>query len=84
MFVKAIKKLVEVFQHYYLLADGNTKVRLLSVNELKIYESGVNKLNADEQYRLWMHNRYTDFKQTMLDYLSRNEQKLEANIVKVG
>jgi hypothetical protein len=59
------------------------KFTTLNETELKNYESSLNKLNADEQYRLWMHKRYTDFKELMIDYINTNDQKDPTNVLKV-
>ena len=51
---------------------------------MKNYESSSNKLNAEEQYRLWMHKRYNDFKELMIDYLkSSSDQKQPNNALTV-
>jgi hypothetical protein len=59
------------------------KFTTLNETELKHYESSSNKLNAEEQYRLWMHKRYTDFKELMIDYLIENDHKQPTNALMV-
>jgi hypothetical protein len=56
----------------------------LNETEIKNYESSLKKLNADEQYRLWMHKRYSDFKELLIDHLGSQDTKLsKPNMLKV-
>jgi hypothetical protein len=52
-----------------------------------MFENSVKKLNADEEYRLWMNKRYAEFKESLIEVLSQTnaetKRQKHSHVIKV-
>ncbi len=52
-----------------------------------MFESSAKKLNADEEYRLWMNKRYAEFKESLIEVLSQTnaetKRQKHSHVIKV-
>ena len=58
---------------------GKKWLVVLSESDFERFQSAANKLNADEEYRLWMNKRYAEFKSISLEILGNSGVEVKRN-----
>jgi outer membrane lipoprotein-sorting protein len=65
--LKSLNTLGKVFKSFL----AKKWLSLLNASEIELYENSSKKLNADEEYRLWMNKRYMEYKNILLEFVGK-------------